>query len=308
MMLSRSALVCSLILLCSTTFSQSIRLCPIPGSDVSFEMVLVPGGTFSVGTGENSKQVKVDSFWMGRYEVSYEEFALFYHRELDSDTTLHPLGNYRVDAVTRPTPQYMDYTFGMGRNGHPAVSMTQQAALRYCEWLYRKTGVFFRLPTEAEWEYACKLGRTDSLAEGRLQDHAWYSDNSGNKYHQTGARQPNLLGLYDLLGNVAEWTLDDYRDDYTKALAGAPADNPWLVPTRKHSRTVKGGSYLSAAQDCTCSARQRSNPRWQARDPQIPKSRWWNTDSPFVGFRLVSQVVQPSEQEVKAFFEKAIVD
>ncbi|RMH12834.1 MAG: hypothetical protein D6698_14720, partial [Gammaproteobacteria bacterium] len=91
----------------STTSAQTIRLIPIPGSEVSFEMVLIPGGTFSMGTDATGKQVKVDSFWMGRYEVSYEEFALFYHRELDTDTTLHPSGNYRVDAVTRPTPQYM---------------------------------------------------------------------------------------------------------------------------------------------------------------------------------------------------------
>lgn len=255
-----------------------------------------------------TSKVKVDSFWMGRFEVSYDEFALFYHREMDSNASQHPSGKFAVDAVTRPTPQYMDYTFGMGSNGHPAVSMTQQAALRYCEWLYLKTGIFFRLPTEAEWEYACRLGRTDSLAEGRLKEYAWYRENSNGKYHRLGTRQANLLGIFDLLGNVAEWTLDEYRSDYPAAIGPAPADNPWLVPTHRHSRTVRGGSYQSPAEACSCTARLRSSPRWQARDPQIPKSKWWNTDAPFVGFRLASPVVQPSEEKVKAFFAKAIVD
>lgn len=271
-------------------------------------MVLIPGGTFSIGTGENSKHLSLDSFWMGRYEVSYEKFALFYHRELDSDASTNPSGNFAVDAVTRPTPQYMDYTFGMGRNGHPAVSLTQQAALRYCFWLYQKTSVFYRLPTEAEWEYACQLGQKDSLAEGRLKDHAWYAENSGDKYHHLGSLKPNQLGLFDMLGNVVEWTLDDFRSDYLEAIGAEPIDNPWLVPTSKHSRTVKGGSYQSPAEECTCTSRLRSSPRWQGRDPQIPQSRWWNTDAPFVGFRLVSPVQQPSEVEVKSFFAKAIVD
>ena len=303
-----SVILFSFLISGSTTSAQTISLTPIPGTEVSFEMVLIPGGTFPVGTAENSKLVKVDSFRMGRYEVSYEEFALFYHRELDSDASTNPSGNYTVDAVTRPTPQYIDYTFGMGRNGHPMVSMTQQAALRYCQWLYQKTGVFYRLPTEAEWEYACRLGRTDSLAEGRLKEYAWYGENSTGKYHQQGSHKPNLLGLFDMLGNVAEWTLDEYRNDYPEAIGNAPVDNPWLEPTRKHSRTVKGGSYRSAAEECTCTARLRSSPRWQRRDPQVPKSRWWNTDAPFVGFRLVSPVQQPSEAEVMAFFAKAIVD
>jgi len=291
----------------------------IPGSTVSFNLALVPGGTFTMGSADGPmneqppRQVKLDSFWMGTTEVGYDEFIIFYQKQYDSDSTAHPVQGYKADAVSRPTPQYIDYTYGMGKSDFPAVSMTQQAALRYCKWLYEKTGHFYRLPTEAEWEYACAF-KSGSSAVGswqsgwELADHAWYYDNSFEKYHELAQKKPNALGIYDMLGNVMEWTLDFYEEDYFQKLNGDPAANPWVEPTKRHSRTVKGGSYDSNAADCTCSARKKSEPRWQARDPQIPKSRWWNPDSPHVGFRLVRPVKPMTKAEVDAFFEKAIKD
>ena len=106
---------------------------------------------------------------------------------------------------------------------------------------------------------------------------------------------------------MAEWTLDHYEKDYPEAI-GEEKQNPWIVPTRRHSRTVKGGSYDSEPEDCNCLAREKSQARWQARDPQIPKSIWWNTDSPFVGFRIVRPVQQPGAEAIEAFFESAIKD
>jgi formylglycine-generating enzyme required for sulfatase activity len=105
-----------------------------------------------------------------------------------------------------------------------------------------------------------------------------------------------------------EWTLDYYQEGYLEKLSDSISYNPWIVPERRHSRTVKGGSYDNDAKDCSCSARQKSSPRWHARDPQIPKSKWWNPDSPFVGFRIVRPVKQLSREEVEAFFEQAIKD
>ncbi|MCF8246317.1 MAG: formylglycine-generating enzyme family protein [Saprospiraceae bacterium] len=291
----------------------------IPGSKVSFQLTLVPGGIFTMGN-ENGpaneqppRQVQLDSFWMGTTEVGYDEFIIFYQKQYDSDSTAHPAQAYKADAISRPTPQYIDYTYGMGKSGFPAVSMTQQAALRYCQWLYEKTGNFYRLPTEAEWEYACRY-KVGSSAVGswqlgaELSDYAWYYNNSFEKYHVLAQKKPNALGLYDMLGNVAEWTLDFYDDDYLQNLPADPAKNPWIEPTKRHSRTVKGGSYDSNSSECTCSARKKSESRWQARDPQIPKSRWWNPDSPFVGFRVVRPVKPMTKTEVDAFFEKAIKD
>jgi len=293
-------------------FTQTTRTDAIPGSKVIFRMTLVPGGSFHFGNpGEIAGPlIQLDSFWLGTHEVSYDEFIIFYQKEYDNDTSARPEKSYSADAVTRPTPQYMDYTYGMGKEGFPAVGMTQQAALRYCQWLYEKTGVFYRLPTEAEWEYACKeANQQGSLAStSALDEYAWFYQNSFEKYHPIGQKKPNARGLYDMLGNVAEWTLDFYEINYLENLAGSVAVNPWAPPPRRHSRTVRGGSYDSNATECSCTFRQKSDPRWQARDPQIPKSKWWNPDSPFVGFRLASPVRQPSGEEVKVFFEKTIKD
>ena len=303
----------------SKNFTQPTRTDAIPGSSVTFRMALIPGGIFRMGSPEEAAQpqVQLDSFWIGVHEVSYDEFIIFYQKEYDTDTTAHPEKTYTADAVTRPTPQYIDYTYGMGKAGFPAVSMTQQAALRYCQWLYEKTGVFYRLPTEAEWEYACRandprltesVGQEPATKNEQLTESAWYYKNSFEKYHEPGQKKPNAWGLHDMLGNVAEWTLDFYEKNYLENLGSTVAVNPWVQPARRHSRTVRGGSYDSNSTECNCTFRQKSDPRWQARDPQIPKSRWWNPDSPFVGFRLVSPVKPMSQEEVEAFFEKAIRD
>ena len=292
----------------------------IPGSKINFKLALVPGGSFQMGAEGQQRNVQLDSFWMGTTEVGYDEFIVFYQKQYDTDATANPAKPYAADAISRPSPQYIDFTYGMGRSGFPAVSMTQQAALRYCQWLYEKTGVFYRLPTEAEWEYACgyKVGsstvgrsRPDSSgwqSGGEVGDYAWFYDNSFEKYHELAQKKPNALGLHDLLGNVAEWTLDFYDENYLTTLQGDPALNPWVEPTKRHSRTVKGGSYDSTAEECTCSTRKKSEAKWQARDPQIPKSKWWNPDSPFVGFRLVRPVKPMTAGEVAAFFAKAIRD
>lgn len=274
----------------------------IPGTTVEVETVYLPGGTFERQLGDATQVVKVDPFWIGAYEVTHDQFDLFQHREEDSDESAWEGGTYAADAVSRPTPPYIDITFGMGHEPrHPAVNMTQQAAILFCGWLYQKTGEFYRLPTEAEWTYACQLS-TQNMEE--LDSHAWHYENSEETYHKAGEKAPTGLGIYDLLGNVAEWTLDASAEP--EATGSEVLENPWAVPERRYGRVVMGGSFDSDAEDCTCTVRGKSSIRWQQRDPQIPKSLWWNTDSPFVGFRLVKPAEQPSPEEVEAFFGKAI--
>lgn len=271
----------------------------IPGSEVQFKLVHIPGGVLKRG----GKNFQISAFYLGETEVTYDAFSMFQIKKNDNALTEIKGGKFEVDAVTRPTTQYIDYTFGMGSTGgYPTVSMTQQGALRYCEWLYHKTGIFFRLPTEAEWEYACLMGKDNKNEKNSL---AWWSENSENKYHKVAQKAPNSLGLFDMLGNVAEWTLDNYSEDLATQVL--EAKDPWIQPDSKHSRTVKGGSYEDGDELCNCLSRTKSSPKWQQRDPNLPKSIWWNTDSPFVGFRLVKPMLQPNELEVKAFFEKAIV-
>lgn len=281
----------------------------LSGSQVSFNMVPVPAGTFVMGSPENEtgrgtdegpqKSIELSAFWMGEKEVTHDEFLVFF-----SDDSVSR--NSEVDAVTRPTSQYIDLSWGMGKlGGFPFNSMSQRTALMYCRWLYKKTGTFYRLPTEAEWEYACRAGATSTYPFGNdpaaLGDYAWYEGNSENKYHKTGTKKPNAWGLYDMLGNVAEWTLDQYKETY---LSEAANKDPLTEPTSKYPKTLKGGGYTTPAAMMRCAARFKSESSWNKRDPQIPKSKWWLTDAAAVGFRVVSPVQQPSAEEADAFYTK----
>ena len=281
----------------------------VPGSPVECTLVPIMGGRFTMGSNGKSKGMKPDEgpskevsvapFWISATEVTYDEYDAFFKDETVSR-------NEVADAITRPSPPYIDLTLGMGKQGgFPANSMSQYGALMFCRWLYNKTGIFYRLPTEAEWEYACRAGSKTSYFFGEdttgLGKYAWYAGNSDNKYRKTGLKQPNAWGLYDMLGNVAEWTLDQYNEAYFTKIGANPA-NPLIKPTARHPRTIKGGNYQDAATELRSAARLRSNLDWNNRDPQIPRSRWWNADAPFIGFRIVRPLHQPSKQEIDKFF------
>lgn len=302
--------------------AQETYLEKIPGTEFTITMVKVPAGAFQMGspTDEDGREdnesqsasISMPAFYMSVYEVTFDQFLPFREKDFDTDSSALD-ANYKADAITRPTPPYLDFTYGMGsRGGFPAVSMTQQAALRYCQWLYEKTGNFYRLPTEAEWEYACRAGSQAAYYYGNdpddLEKYAWYWDNSGEKYHKVGEKLPNAFGLYDMLGNVAEFTADQYQANLAEDL---DVDHPQRIQTQpvgKHRRTVRGGAYDDEAAACRCAYRIPSNPAWQARDPQMPKSLWWNTDAPFVGFRIVRPIGTFSREEVEAYFKKVLVD
>jgi formylglycine-generating enzyme required for sulfatase activity len=282
----------------------------LPGTDVSFKMMPIPGGTVTLGSPATEKgrgedegpqqQVHIEPFWMGAYEVTFDEYDVY--ADAEKDKTPIP------DGMTRPSPPYIDLTLGMGKSGgYPANSMSQYGALMYCRWLYAKTGIFYRLPTEAEWEYACRAGAATAYPFGNnaaeLPRFAWYTANSEGKYHKVGQLQPNAWGLYDMLGNVAEWTLDQYDPQYLQHIAAA---DPWIKPTAKTPRTIKGGNYQDDAAQLRCAARLKSDPGWNRRDPQIPKSKWWNADAPFIGFRIVRPYKQPSKEEAEQFFAEVL--
>lgn len=287
----------------------------IPGTEVSFQMALLPAGTVTLGSeaGDAMAQpdespqvnVQVGSFWIGTHEVSFDEFIVYREKEMDKPSTEKP--DWDADAITRPSPPYEDPTFGMGEEGFPAVSMTQFSALQYCKWLSDKTGEFYRLPSEAEWEYACKAGSDGHYYfenPDSLDAYSWHYDNSAERYHKIGSKKPNPWGLYDILGNVSEWTLDQYKEDAYAELASMASTevNPWIKPTKLHPRTVRGGSWDDKPSKSRCTCRIESDRAWKERDPQIPKSYWWNTDSPFVGFRIVKPEPAPTAEEQEEFW------
>jgi formylglycine-generating enzyme required for sulfatase activity len=262
-------------------------------------MVPVPAGEFTMGSDAKpdekpAHKVRLDAFWMQAHEVTWDEYRLFMFASQGGEAAQK---DATVDAVSRPTKPYVEMSFGMGINGFPAISMTQHAANKYAEWLSARTGEFYRLPTEAEWEYACRAGSTATPAP--LADFAWYAANSSAKYQKAAARKPNAWGLYDMLGNAMEWTLDQYAP-YP---AGASAQvNPWVQATAPYPNAVRGGSWNDPAEALTCTARVASDAAWKQQDPQLPKSIWYMTDAQWLGFRLVRPSKLPTAEELYRYW------
>ena len=295
----------------SKDYKQSIS-----GSKLSIDMVTIPSGKFKMGStvDEDEKpkhSVKVNSFWMAKYEITWDVYYLYLNREIDSVKNTNPKReiNTDIDAISGATVPYIDMSLGMGTNGYPVANVTHLAASKFCEWLSAKTGYFYRLPTEAEWEYACRAGTETKYSFGddvsKLGEYAWYEENSKGRYQKGGQKKPNPFGLYDMHGNMAELTLDQYNPDAYKKYNNKVANNPLEVPTKEYPHSVRGGSWDDDSDMLRSASRYKSNPNWKKRDPQLPKSKWWHTDAPFLGFRIV-RVKSPSEKEYVKYWGKAI--
>jgi formylglycine-generating enzyme required for sulfatase activity len=223
---------------------------------VSFRMVRLPNGGIEI----DGKRQPLHNLWIGEREVTWDLFGVWAFR-LDQTEDEMATG---VDAESRPSRPYGAPDRGFGHTGYPAIGMTFDSAKQFCVWLSAKTGKRYRLPTEAEWEYAARAGSREAPS---LETSSWFWDNADDKTHPVARKKPNAWGLYDMLGNVSEWATD---------ADGKPV--------------ACGGSFLDKAADVGFSARARQTPRWNSTDPQNPKSRWWLSDAPFVGFRLVREL------------------
>jgi formylglycine-generating enzyme required for sulfatase activity len=304
----------------------------VPGTQLKFDMVAIPGGKFKMGSPDSEKKRKadegpqvelsIDPFYMGKYEVTwdlYNEYLQTYS-ELSTKKIVPIPAEKFADAVSYPTPIY-DIEAGPklqrmgGRNGDfPAVIMSHYAAKQFTKWLSAKTGRFYRLPTEAEWEYAARAGTTTPYFFGddpkQLKDYAWNLDNSELKdgdpgYHEVGKKKPNPWGLYDIYGNVAEIVLDQYEPEQYKKFAGKAVGWNEVIrwPDKQYPRVTRGGGYESEAEASRSAARQRISVAQNAQDPQDPKSPYWWTEGFSIGFRLVSPAKEPSEAEKHKFWD-----
>ncbi|HCL91877.1 MAG: formylglycine-generating enzyme family protein [Verrucomicrobia bacterium] len=297
----------------------------IPGTQVSFVMVPIPGGEFVMGSpaGEAGRKpdegpqhkVKIAPFWMGQCEVTWNEYELFMYPDEERRTraTLptDAAGDKLADAVTHPSRPYVEMSFGMGKEGFPAIAMTQHAANKYCQWLSAKTGQFYRLPTEAEWEYAARAGTTTAYFFGddpaKLGEYGWYAENSDFKYQKVGKKKPNPWGLYDMCGNVVEWVLDQYAPDYYQKCAAAGVSvEPWNKATQPYPHSVRGGSWDDEADQCRSAARRGSDRAWKMQDPQLPKSIWYFSDAQWVGFRLVRPLQVPTIEQMQKYWTSGV--
>lgn len=312
----------TLITLAQTPASFSSYTQVITGSDQLYPMVAIPGGEFLMGSPSTEKghqpdegpqhKVSIEPFWMGKYEVTWDLYDLFTTKNIEKEMAARypkDADLSKTDATTRPSPSYVDMSFGMGRSGYPAINMTQYAAIKFCAWLYDKTGIFYRLPTEAEWEYACRgKGPNATMAYSfgndvaQLGEYAVYNGNSGGGYKKTGTKKPNPFGLYDMHGNVMEWTQDQYIEDYYQQKAAGKVKEPYAPTTTLYPNSVRGGSWDDDPTVLRSAARTPSSPAWKVLDPQSPKSDWWLTSASFVGFRVVRPAKTPSPEEIKAYY------
>ncbi|MDY3558608.1 formylglycine-generating enzyme family protein [Gemmata sp. JC673] len=297
-------------------FTQAVELVTRPKGGLpavtrkaAFDMVYVPGGEFTIGSPDREPgreanegprhKVRVGAFWMGKCEVTWDEFDLFLADLRFPSADELQARNRAADAITRPTASYVDETYGHGREGHPALCMTHHAAMMYCHWLRKQTGRAYRLPTEAEWEYAARGGADSAYAFGAdpktLGRYAWFKDNSADAdhprgtTHKVGTKKANAFGLHDMYGNVAEWTLDQYDPDEYSARAKSPLSvSPVTVPVaQRWSHVARGGSWADKAEQCRSAARRVSDKSWQKWDPNEPQSIWWLTRMDVIGFRVV---------------------
>lgn len=273
----------------------------IPNTTATFDMAPIPAGTFQMGSDAVDDQkpvrkVTLDAFWMMTTEVNWDAYLMFMFAD-QANEQAKP--DALIDALSRPTAPHLEMSFGRGNGGFPAISMTQHAANKFAQWLSARTGQYFRLPTEAEWEYACRAGGSATLSEAELGEVAWYKANSATNdfadgtYHRLGTKKANAWGLHDMLGNVREWTADQYGPY-------APGDqkNPRVWPTTSYPIAVRGGSWFDPASEVTCTQRVASDPSWKERDPQLPTSLWYMTDAEWLGFRLVRPATVPSAEEM----------
>ena len=277
----------------------------IPNSDLSIEMIFIQGGEYSMGNKNSNVNTQISSFWMSKYEITWEIYNLF--MEFDQSNKLEYIidgDTIKVDCISKPTTPYTDMTFGMGYEGFPAVNMTHFAASKFCKWLSLITGNYYRLPTEAEWEYACRSGTSSDYYYGDdislIDEYSWNKNNSDNSYQRVGQKIPNKWGLHDMLGNVSEWVADSYDDNIFKSKK--LKKDPFIFSESKYPKVYRGGSWNDEPSSLLTHKRFYSDNSLQKRDPQIPKSQWWNTDAPNIGFRIVRVNKDDSESRRNMFW------
>jgi len=297
----------------------------IPGTSVSFSMKAIPGGPFTMGSPADEPfrkthegpqvEVEVSPFFMSEVEVTWDEYLAFYAQTAaegrSTDTEgLRNTAILKTDAISGATPPYGQPDQGWGMGTRPAISMSFHAAETYCKWLSAVTGKTYRLPTEAEWEYACRAGtstpyffpgdpkkfektglrarisKNDTTA---INTFVIYKENSFAKTQTPDKVSGNPFGLKNMSGNVAEFCADWYQSDTYSLYPQGIVKDP-KGPETGIEHVVRGGSFMNTADVLRSASRDYTKTEmWLKTDPQIPKSIWWLSDCFHVGFRVVCE-------------------
>ncbi|KAA6320566.1 Serine/threonine-protein kinase pkn1 [termite gut metagenome] len=296
----------------------------IPATPLSFKMVAIPGGSFNMGSGEKEafhkedespvRNVTLSPFFMGETEITWDMYWEFYMHTMSEGRTPPEKvyannSNPNVDAISGPTPPFGFPDQGWGSGDRPAITMTHYAAETFCQWLSKKTGKQYRLPTEAEWEYAARGGtETPYFFAGNpkkysdnsfwrkffaadtevISSYVIYKKNSKNRTQEPSEVEANPFGLKNMAGNVMEYCADKYdAQAYTKS--DKNVTNP--LNSEGTEWVVRGGNYTSDAADLRSAARDyTTHDAWLKTDPQQPKSIWWYSDIRGIGFRVVCEM------------------
>ena len=307
----------------------------IPGTDVSIEMIPVPGGKFKMGSPDSEEDrnddegpqidVIVEPMWVAKTEVTwaqYHEYMKLYgiFKEFESQGIRKITDDNKVDAITAPTELYdPSFTYEYGEEPQqPAVTMTQYAAQQFTKWLSLTSGIQYRLPTEAEWEYAARAGSTTAYSWGddaeKVEEHAWFFDNSDDGPSPVGSKKPNAFGLHDMHGSVAEWTVNSYDEEGYKAFVEKQpinATDAVVWPQESYPSVVRGGSWELDPPDLRSAARLASDDEeWKSEDPNFPRSPWWFTSDPSrgVGMRVFRSYKPLSTDIITKFWEPIAED
>ncbi|MCU0719952.1 MAG: formylglycine-generating enzyme family protein [Pirellula sp.] len=308
------------------SYQQTIR-----NGKVSFEMIPIPGGTFRIGS-PNSElgrsddegpqvEVQVPPFWIGKTEVTWNEFQVYQlayaqFKEQDKKRKF-TIDHLEADAVTAPTPIYdpsMVYAYGKGNQ--PAISMSQYSAMQYTKWLSLATGGQYRLPSEAEWEYACRGGAQTKYSFGddqaELAEFAHFLrptagtevDHVGTK--EVGSKKPNSFGIYDMHGNVAEWVMDQYFENAYEMKAKEPIADRYrpLFGTDANQKVLRGGGWQDEASRLRAAARFVGTEELWDNDPFIPVSPHWlaSEKAQSIGFRIARSLEELPESEISMYW------
>lgn len=296
----------------------------VPGTGIRFDMIPIPGGSFQIGSPDREpgrlenegpvREVELSPFFMAEIEVTWDMYMTFFRETASEGRT--DAGAYiadrdaeSIDAISGPTPPWGNPDQGWGWGERPAITMTYHGAETFCRWLSQKTGKNYRLPTEAEWEYAAR-GQTNTpyFFEGSpkrftqttfrnrlfgadtttINTYVIYQANSQLRTQLPDSVKANPFGLKNMLGNVWEFTADYYAEDAYAMYPENMAIKDPQGPPSGTERVIRGGSYKSDAFDVRAATRRPTqHDAWLITDPQIPKSIWWYSDSYDVGFRVV---------------------
>lgn len=300
----------------------------LPSLDAELPMVPVRGGEFLMGSPESEERrrgdegprhrVRVDDFWMSAVEIPWELYTAFMDngrpRSREGKLLEQRPDDAVWDLVAQPTAPYASMNLGMGNGyerGMPAIAMSHYAASKFCEWLSAQTGRYYRLPTEAEWEYACRAGSEGAYCYGdgeqALGAYGWFWNNANDRYQHIALKKPNAWGLYDMHGNVAEWVLDVYdpKAYAGRAEEGRVADNPLVLEAGKNGHVVRGGSWDDDPDLLRSAARRCSREEWNMQDPQNPKSLWYLTNGGTIGFRVVRPAQLPDRATIHTLWNSS---